>query len=325
MNRSPSSRSSAHAAVALFAAAAVLLAGGCGLRRHTVSSPTAPTGSDGTVQVPTGSSTQSLVVDGLTRSFRLYRPAHLPLDHPVPLVVMLHGGFGDDAQAEAGYGWDQQAARQGFVVAYPNGESRAWNGGGGCCGQPGRENLDDVAFISAMVARVRAELPIDSHRVYATGISNGGIMAYRLACDTTIFAAIGPDSATMLGSCDHPAPVSVIHIHGTADHNIPYAGGEGKGFAEIDGPAVTDVVAAWRATDRCASPSTTVSGTVTRSVATCPDGRAVELISIAGAGHQWPGSFPPGPLGRLMGIDIPSKALDATSTIWAFFAAHPSP
>jgi polyhydroxybutyrate depolymerase len=308
----------------MLAAASVLLAG-CGLRRHTVSSPTAPTGPDGHVQVQAGSSTQSLVVDGLTRWFRLYRPDGLVLDHPVPLVVMLHGGFGDDAQAEAGYGWDQQATRQGFVVAYPNGDSRAWNGGGGCCGKPGREDVDDVAFISAMVAKVRTELPIDSHRVFATGISNGGIMAYRLACDTTIFAAIGPDSATMLGSCDHPSPVSVIHIHGTADQNIPYAGGTGHGVAEIDGPPVTDVIADWRTTDHCRAPTSTVSGVVTRSVATCPDGRAVELITIAGAGHQWPGSFPPGPLGRLMGIDTPSKALDATSTIWAFFAAHPAP
>jgi polyhydroxybutyrate depolymerase len=309
----------------LVTTAVVLLTAGCGLRQHTVTSPTATTGPDGTVHVPSGSSTQSLLVDGRTRSFRLYLPAGLPLSHPVPLVVMLHGGFGDDAQAEAGYGWDQQATSQGFVVAYPNGDMKAWNGGGGCCGQPGRENIDDVAFISQMVAKVRAELPIDARRVYATGISNGGIMAYRLACDTTIFAAIGPDSATRLGSCDHPAPISVIHIHGTADHNIPYAGGGGSGVAKIDGPPVTDVVADWQAVDRCAPPSSTTSGVVTRSVATCPDGREVELITIAGAGHQWPGSFPPGPVGRALGIDIPSKALDATSTIWAFFAAHPAP
>jgi polyhydroxybutyrate depolymerase len=303
----------------------VLVAAGCGLRHPTVASPTATTGRDGAVHVPARSSTQTLLVDGRTRSFRLYRPANLSLSHPVPLVVMLHGGFGDDAQAEAGYGWDQQAARQGFVVAYPNGASRAWNGGGGCCGQPGRDDVDDVAFISQMVAKVRVELPIDEHRVYATGISNGGIMAYRLACDTTIFAAIGPDSATLLGSCNHPAPISVIHIHGTADHNIPYAGGEGSGFAKIDGPPVTDVVSRWRGVDQCATPTSTTTSSVTRSVATCPDGREVELITIAGAGHQWPGSFPPGPVRRALGIDIPSKALDATSTIWAFFAAHPAP
>lgn len=85
------------------------------------------------------------------------------------------------------------------------------------------------------MARISAEVRIDPDRVYATGISNGGMLAYRLACDTRIFAAIGPDSATQLGRCRSLAPVSVIHIHGTADRDIPYHGGTGQGFAHIDG------------------------------------------------------------------------------------------
>jgi len=93
-----------------------------------------------------------------------------------------------------------------------------------------------------MVARISAETRIDPDRIYATGISTGGM----LACDTTIFAAIGPDSATELGSCRSPAPISVIHIHGTADHNIPYHGGTGQGFAHIDGPALPVLNATWR-------------------------------------------------------------------------------
>jgi polyhydroxybutyrate depolymerase len=158
--------------------------------------------------------------------------------------------------------------------------------------------------------------------VYATGISNGGIMAYTLACHTTIFAAIGPDSATELGSCPSPARISVIHIHGTADKNIPYHGGRGDGVAHIDGPPVPALNATWRRLDRCAAPSVTTAGVVTTSVATCPGGRAVELIAIAGAGHQWPGAVPD-PLGqRLLGLDPPSRALNATQVIWQFFAAH---
>jgi polyhydroxybutyrate depolymerase len=114
----------------------------------------------------------------------------------------------------------------------------------------------------------------------------------------------------------------VIHIHGTADRSIPLDGSPGQGFARIDGPPIPDVVAGWRAVDGCAAPTSTTAGAVTTSVATCPGGRAVELVTIDGAGHQWPGSTPKR-LGRLLGLDPPSTALDATAVIWAFFSEHP--
>jgi polyhydroxybutyrate depolymerase len=275
-----------------------------------------------TASVPIGSSGQSIESGGRQRTFGVYRPPQVPAR--TPLVVMLHGGFGSAAQAERSYGWDAEADRDHFVVVYPDGLDRAWNAGGGCCGTPGATGVDDVAFVQAAVAAVSRELPVDDRRVYATGISNGGLMAYRLACDTTIFAAIGPDSATQLGPCPHPAPTSVIHIHGTADHNIRYDGGRGDGYAHIDGPAVPALVASWRTIDGCASPTATTNGVVTTSAATCPAGRAVELITIRGAGHQWPGS-PSRPLiQKALGLDPPSTALDATDVIWQFFAAHPS-
>src|SRR5690349_7481432 len=182
-----------------------------------------PTARGGTTPaVPMGSSNQTITVDGRERSFQVYRPATLPAR--VPLVVMLHGGFGSASQAESYYGWDGEADSNQFVVAYPDGVNRAWAVGGGCCGTPGTTGVDDVAFITAVVTRLSGQLSIDPNRVYATGISNGGLMVYRLACDTSLFAAIGPDSATLLGDCPSPKPVSVIHIHGTADHNIPYDG-----------------------------------------------------------------------------------------------------
>jgi polyhydroxybutyrate depolymerase len=162
---------------------------------------------------------------------------------------------------------------------------------------------------------------VDASRVYATGISNGGIMAYTLACHTSVFAAIGPDSATELGSCPAPRPLSVIHIHGTADTRIRYQGGEGQGVAHIDGPSVPSLNARWRAIDHCAAPAVSTKGAVTMSTASCPGGRAV---TIAGAGHQWPGSAPRSKLQRILGSDPPSTALNATQVIWQFFAAHPA-
>ena len=270
---------------------------------------------------PVGKSAQSLQVGGLTRTFHLYRPQKLPAQ--APLVVMLHGGFGSGTQAEESYGWDQEADREGFAVVYPDGLNRAWNTGGGCCGTPAKQNTDDVGFIKAVVAAVQGEVPIDPARIYATGISNGGIMAYRLACDTDLFAAIGPDSATLLGTCPTPKPVSVLHIHGTADTRIPYDGGEGEGYAHIDGPAVQTVVATWRTVDGCGQPSVSTAGKVTTSTALCSGGRTVELISIAGAGHQWPGSAQKPVRETLLGTDPPSTAVNATEVFWQFFAAHP--
>ncbi|OLB77965.1 MAG: polyhydroxybutyrate depolymerase [Actinobacteria bacterium 13_2_20CM_2_71_6] len=264
-----------------------------------------------------GSATQTITVGGQQRTFRLYRPATLPGSTPVPLVVMLHGGFGSGTQAESTYGWDAEADAGHFVVAYPDGLDRAWAVGGGCCGASGRTGVDDVGFIVQLVGTVSHELTIDPARVYATGISNGGLLAYRLACDTDLFAAIGPDSATLLGTCPSPKPVSVIHIHGTADPNIPYNGGEGDGIAHINGPAVPALNQMWRDIDRCAAPSASTRGPVTTSVATCDGGRVVELVTIAGGGHTWPGA------GRAGKTDPPGTDLSATDTIWRFFAAHP--
>lgn len=306
-------------AVALLVSVVALAAlSGCGALRGGVSATGPATGTASTTagSIPAGTSSYTLQVDGQTRTYLSYRPANV--SEPAPLVMMLHGGFGSAAQAESSYGWDPEADSGLFVVVYPDGDGRAWNVGGGCCGAPGRTNVDDVAFLSAVVRNVESTMSIDTSRIFATGISNGGMMAYRLACDTELFAAIGADSATLLGDCPSPHPLSVLAIHGTADQNIPYDGGQGSGFAKIDGPSIPDVNRLWRTAESCAPPVSTTSGQVTTSTATCPDSRTVELITIAGAGHQGPGSTK----GR-QGADTPFAGLDATAVIWTFFTAHP--
>ena len=211
------------------------------------------------MSVPVGSSTHSIVVGGLTRSYIVYRPAVLPALLAAPLVVMLHGGFGSASQAEKSYGWDGEADADHFLVVYPNGLNRAWNAGGGCCGTPAKHGIDDVGFITAVVAAVSRAVHVDAGRVYATGISNGGIMAYDLACHTASLrrhrAGLGHLARSQLASARTPRAVSVIAIHGTADKNIPYDGGGGDGFAHIDGPSVPAVNALWRHADDCAAPA----------------------------------------------------------------------
>ena len=248
-----------------------------------------------------GTSVHHISVGGRDRSYRLYKPAGVPAS--ASLVIVLHGFSGSAGQAERDYNWDQLADTGKFVVAYPSGINRAWNvNGGGCCGSPARQGVDDVAFITAAVADITRNVGIDSSRVYATGISNGGIMSYTLACNTGVFAAIGPDAATQLDPCRSPHPTSVMHIHGTADALVPYKGGQG--FSVINGPSAPDVNAFWRNVDQCGAPAATTDGPVTTSTAGCAAGRSVVLITIDGGGHaEWP-SF-------------------ATQKLWEFFAAHP--
>jgi polyhydroxybutyrate depolymerase len=249
-----------------------------------------------------GTSVHTINVGGHDRTYRLYKPKGLPAS--ASLVVMLHGGFGTDAQAERSYGWDELADSSKFVVAYPDGLNRAWNvNGGGCCGRPAKQGIDDVGFITAAIADIKRNVSIDASRVYATGMSNGGMMSYTLACDTGIFAAIGPVSGTQLDPCRSPHPVSVMTIHGTKDPLVPYGGGPGRGFAHINGPPVPESNAFWRKVDQCQTPVETTSGSVTTSTAGCPDNRSVVLITVDGGGHHWP--------------DF------ATDKLWQFFAAHP--
>lgn len=303
------------------AAGSVLLgvtAAACGSAQSTTVGEATP--STTAQAIPVGSSSHAIVVGGISRTFLIYRPATLPAR--ASLVVMLHGGYGSGRQAEKSYNWDAEADSGHFVVAYPDGLNHAWDTGGGCCGVPGRANVDDVGFITSMVSAIERAVPVNPDRVYDTGISNGGIMAYTLACRTSIFAAIGPDAATELARCQDPAPVSVINVEGSADHTIPYNGGEGTGTALIDGPAIPVVNATWRGVDHCAAPVVSTTGIVTTSTASCPAGRAVELITIAGAGHQWPGAVPNRAAQALLHSDPPSTALNATQVIWQFFSVH---
>jgi len=295
----------------------VSVLGGCLGGGHALGKP-------GPQSIPVGQSSQSIESGGVSRTFKLYRPQGLT--DAAPLVVMLHGGFGNGAQAERSYHWDAEADRGHFLVAYPDGLNRAWNAGT-CCGEPQRDNVNDVGFITAMVGAIEQEIPIDRGRVYVTGMSNGAMMALRLGCQTDTFAAIAPVAGTLLTDCSQARPTSVLQIHGTADDRVPYNGGPGKAFgangnARVDGPSVESVNATWRAIDACGSPTSTTAGDVTTQTAGCADGHAVQLISVAGAGHQWPGGEPSPLAERLAGIPAPSTALDATSTIWQFFSQN---
>lgn len=323
----------ARGALVLAALAAV---GGCGsgaASGHRAAVSTGPTsstqaigGAGPTAKLGTGSTSHTIEESGTTRTYRTYVPSGLEAIRAVPLVVMLHGGFGSSEQAESAHGWDAKADAEGFVVAYPNGDGKAWNAGT-CCGAPARNGVDDVGFVTDVVHAVQGQVSIDPRRIFVTGMSNGAMMAERLACETNLFAAAASVAGAQMVRCDGAHPISMLHIYGSADDHVPPDGSSGKGIGKVPThPPVATSIAQWRSRDDCEPPKMTVQGAVTTSTASCAAGRAVTLVAVAGAGHQWPGAHVSKPrIRKLLGMDPPSTALDATATIWSFFAAHPAP
>jgi polyhydroxybutyrate depolymerase len=272
---------------------------------------------------------RTLRMDGVSRGYLMYLPSTYRAGRPVPLVLVFHGGGGRASGIAPHTGFSRLAEQEGFVVVYPDGLEGRWNDGRGYAA-----THDDVGFVRVLLDTLERELSIDPRRVYATGISNGAIFSYRLACDLPgVFAAVAPVAGAMpvdlAPSCRHTEPVSVLAMQGTADPLMPYAGG-GVGRRPGRVLSAEQSVDFWATLDGCAEPAlvtaeadlTPDDGTrVRRTIFNgCRDRRSVELYTVEGGGHTWPGGPPVGgSVGRV------SRDIDATPVIWSFFAQHPRP
>lgn len=264
---------------------------------------------------------------GQSRSFIVHVPASYRAGTPVPLVLALHGGGGSmHIMARDGlYGLVAQSEQSGWVVVFPNGDSR-WPGGrlatwnaGICCGLARDRGSDDVGFLRAVVAEVQRRVDIDPRRVFATGMSNGGMMAYRLACEASdvfhaVAAVAGTDGTT---TCQPGRAVPVFHIHARDDDRVLFSGGSGSASdTHADFVSVGATVDKWARLDRCTGPARTVldrPGVRCEVRTGCQDGVELRLCVTETGGHSWPG-------GRKALGGQGSPALDATAEIWAFFA-----
>jgi polyhydroxybutyrate depolymerase len=275
---------------------------------------------------------QTLMRDGLERSYVVRVPSGLAQhDGRVPLVMVLHGGGGNADNAESMTGFTAKAEKEAFIVVYPEGTGRfrkrhlTWNAGH-CCGIAMKRRADDVGFIGALLDKLLVDYPIDPKRIYATGMSNGGMMTHRLGIELSErFAAIAPVVATLFGDeTTPPHPVSALMINGLLDKSVPPEGGPPGGHfpSAWDGtpakPAL-EQAAFWAQADGCAGDPDRIGGG--RYILTqyrCPAGLAVVIYLVKDNGHAWPG----GQKGSRLG-DEPGTALNATDLIWAFFKAHP--
>ena len=199
------------------------------------------------------------------RQVIVYAPATLPPAGARALVLVLHGGLGNADRiyaggAEKGLNLDALADKYGFIVAYLNGtpvtrmmgpQFKGWNAGGGCCGAPAADNLDDVGYITGAVNALAARHDVDRARVFAIGHSNGAMMAERMACETDVFAAIVAISGPLnleVRSCPKGQGRRVLAIHGADDANVPIQGGVGsKGLSKVAYKSEADSERIWAA------------------------------------------------------------------------------
>lgn len=249
-----------------------------------------------------------LTFGGVPRSYVLHVPPGL--DRPAGLVINLHGAGMTGAQQAGLTNYNAIANQYGFVVAYPDGIDLSWADGRGAS-VPDRDGVDDVGFLSALIERLSRDFGIPPRRVFVTGMSAGGFMANRLACDRAdLVSAVAPVAGTLgVGvPCAPSAPVSVLMMHGTADEVVPYGGGPmvGRGGPSdiVSAPALAN---RWRELDGCPGPLITqaAAGPVGRAaIGGCAGGTEVVLLTIAGGPHIWP------------------AALDASAATGQFFATR---
>ncbi len=296
--------------------------------------PSAGCGSTPPPYPPGVATVDSLVHDGIARTFRVYLPGSYDGLTPRPVVLNLHGGFGSGAQIESSSRITEVANSAGFVAVSPDGVAdpvygiRTWNGGG-CCGYAVSANVDDVGFVRALLDRLEATTCIDRRRVYAQGMSNGAILSHRLACELADrIRAIGPVAGTnMAAACAPVRPVPVFEIHGAADQHVPFDGGFGCGASGVAYPSVAETIEGWRARAGCRDKpgrGTDRPDAACQRFSGCAAGVDVEQCTVNGGGHTWPGGTPP----LLPGIGncpfgYQSPSFVASSETWKFFAAHP--
>ncbi len=275
-------------------------------------------------------SLKTLRVGNLSRTYFSERSG---VGEAQPLIIALHASGSSGSILARATGLTEIAEAAGYMIAYPNGtgltiDARTWNSGG-CCGYAQMHQVDDVSFLRALIDKLASEGLADRERVYLVGVSNGGMMAYRMAVEAPqLFKAV----AVVSGVLDVPADtvkagMPVLHIHGSDDPFIPFLGGIGKQeVSQLPRISVAKTIEAWVKADG-ADPKPAITdiadtagdGTTIRQYTyhSPSDAQAVVLYEVKGGGHAWPGGTAP-----IINGGKTSQNLDASRTIIGFFNAH---
>lgn len=282
---------------------------------------------------------------GRNRTYLLHVPPCYKKGILIPLILAFHGGGGTGEAAEMQSGLSKKADEACYIAVYPDGVSkfgipgrRQYWASGTARTESRSEGVDDVGFISALIDNLSQKYSIDQKRVYATGLSNGAQMSYRLGCELSAkIAAIAPiGSGMVVETCNPRRPVPVIHFHGTADPGWPYNGGPGCFTTDVF-PPVSETITKWIDINKCASePETTYQKgeVVCKTYGRCDENSEITLCTIEKGGHVWPGgyAFPSEQkiswdskcaLGEGNGVGYITQDINSADVMWEFFQKHP--
>jgi polyhydroxybutyrate depolymerase len=250
----------------------------------------------------------TLTHDGIERVYEVHIPPGYTGTTRVPLVMTIHGAHNTIAMVKGWSLMNPVADANGFIVVYPQAVD-CWNTGFELC----EAADDDVGFLTTVVADIQSHACIDAKRVYATGISNGAMMAQYLGCqEADVFAAVGGIAGPNGGGCNPSRAISVVYMHGTEDSTVGYSGARGTvtGWATRNGCGSSPVETYNMGSTRCE----TYQG--------CREGVEVVFCTITGMGHCWPEDSRCGPGG---GSDFAVTDFKASPFMWEFFERHPLP
>jgi len=268
---------------------------------------------------------------GLTRTYRVHVPVRYAQSEPAPLLVALHGG-GIDAVGDDGFdGLTRASELEGFIAVLPDayvapgkGKKPSWNAGN-CCGDARDKKVNDIGFIEQVVSNVFRQVSIERQRIYAAGISDGGMMAYKLACELPfVFRAVASVGGTdNTAYCKPGKEVSVVHFHAKNDPHVPFSGGaagesldSGKATALTSAP---ETVRKWARVNGCDPAPRRIldqAGAYCEAYTYCRRRTEVRLCVTDTGGHSWPGAKARG-RGQ-----APSQAIAGTEAMWGFFVSH---
>jgi polyhydroxybutyrate depolymerase len=284
----------------------------------------------GTDPLGSGDHTRTVLMGEQKRTYLVHVPKEYAPEKPAPVILALHGAAMDGSMMVWFSGLNKKSDESGFIVVYPSGTGvgpfRTWNAGG-FSGRMAEGKADDVAFIGKLLDDLGTVVKVDEKRVYACGMSNGGMMCYRLAAELSDrIAAVAPVAGTIAIEESKPKrPVPVIHFHGSKDNIVPFEMKKGKtpSFMKLKG--VEDSIQTWVKLNGCdEEPMTEMISKeddeieVTR---TCYSGgkedSEVVLVVIKEGGHTWPGQKPPvGFIGKS------ARNISANDLMWEFFQKH---
>ena len=268
----------------------------------------------------------SISLGGYDRTYLLHLPTGYNETTPTPLIIALHGGFGNAYSIENQSQLSVKSDAENFIVVYPEGVEggafniSSWNAGW-CCGFASNSNVDDVGFIDELLDTLLSQYSIDTNRIYATGMSNGGFMSYRLACELSDrIAAIAPVAASMsMVSCNPVRPVPVISFHSYLDTNVPYDGGVGDGPSNHYNPPQDSILNALSNMNTCSIANDTIinnSEYTNIKWTNCNCETEIHQYVTLDGGHSWPG-------GNQTALGNPvSNFISATDLMWSFFQQH---